>query len=171
MRVITGAVVLIAIAGNVPAQSAFEVASVKPDASETGVDRINITKGNLIIQNVSLRRLINMAYGIPDGREYMLAGPDWLGSERFDISAKYSPEIRDEDVPPMLQSLLSERFNLALHRETRQISGYALVTGKNRPKLRAAASPRTFANFRALSGHAEGTCVSSGRFYRPDWQI
>jgi len=160
MRIITAAVVLVAPAGSLPAQSAFEVASVKLDSSETGVDRIKISKGSLIIQNVSFRRLINMAYGIPDGREYLLSGPDWLDSENFDISAKYASEIPDADVLPMLQRLLGERFNLALHHETRQISGYAMVIGKNGPKLRPAASARPFANFRALSGHAEGTCVS-----------
>ena len=157
MRIIA---TLIVLAGIASAQPAFEVASVKPDASETGVDRIDISKGNVIIQNVSLRRLISRAYGIPDSRQYLLSGPDWLDSEHFDISAKYNPAIKDDDVPPMLLSLLTERFKLATHRETRQISGYAMVVGKNGSKLRPAASPRPFANFRALAGHAEGTCVS-----------
>jgi uncharacterized protein (TIGR03435 family) len=60
----------------------------------------------------------------------------------------------------MLQRLLGERFDLTLHRETRPISGYAMVIGKNGSKLRPAASPQPFANFRTLSGHAEGTSVS-----------
>lgn len=151
---------LIILAGSAMAQPAFDVASVKPDASETGVDRIKIGSGNVIIENVSLRRLISRAYDIPDNQQYLLSGPDWLESEHFDISAKYNPTIKDDDVPPMLLSLLTERFKLAAHRETRQISGYALLVGKNGPKLRPAASPRPFANFRALSGHAEGTSVS-----------
>jgi len=36
----------------------------------------------------------------------------------------------------MLQSLLKERFMLAVHRQTKEISGYALVVGKNGTKLR-----------------------------------
>jgi uncharacterized protein (TIGR03435 family) len=172
MRII---VTLIVLAGIASAQPAFEVASVKADASETGVDRIDISKGNVIIQNVSLRRLISMAYGIPDSRQYLLSGPDWLESEHFDISAKYNPAIKDADVPPMLLSLLTERFKLATHRETRQISGYALVVGKNGSKLRPAASPRPFANFRAQSGHAEGTSVSmsdlADRLSRASFQL
>lgn len=157
------------------AQPAFDVASVKPDASETGVDRIDISKGNVIIQNVSLRRLINIAYGIPDSREYLLAAPDWLATERFDISAKFPLSTPDPDVLLILQRLLGERFSLALHRETRQISGYALLPGKNGPKLRPAASPRPFANFRAQSGHAEGTSVSmpdlADRLSRTSFQL
>jgi hypothetical protein len=42
----------------------FEVASVKADKSETGVDRIKISKGSLIIDNVSMKRCIGMAYGV-----------------------------------------------------------------------------------------------------------
>jgi len=142
----------------------FEVASVKPDASETGVDRIKISKGDLIIQNVSLKRLVSMAYGIPDSREYLLSGPDWLDSVRFDISAKYPQETSDGDVLLMLQKLLGERFGLALHRETRQISGYALVIGKGGPKLHAAAKPGPFPMFRALPGHASGASASMSDF-------
>ena len=124
--------------------------------ADIGVDRIDISKGNLIIQNVSLGRLIAMAYSIPDSREYLLAGPDWLATENFDISAKFPLATPDPDVLLMLQRLLGERFDLALHRETRQISGYALLIGKNAPKLRPAASPRPFANFRALPAHSIG---------------
>jgi uncharacterized protein (TIGR03435 family) len=150
--------ILIVLAGSAMAQPAFEVASVKPDASETGVSRIKIGSGNVIIENVSLRRLISVAYGIPDSRQYLLAGPDWLESEHFDISAKYNPTIKDDDVPPMLLSLLAERFKLAAHRETRQISGYAMVIGKNGSKLKPAVSPQP--GFLTLAGHAEGTSVS-----------
>lgn len=157
MRIVA---ILIVLAGIASAQPAFDVASVKPDASDTGVDRIDISKGNLIIRNVSLGRLISRAYGIPDSREYLLSGPDWMDEVRFDISAKYPFATSDADVLLMLQRLLGERFDLAVHRETRPISGYAMVVGKSGSKLRPAASPRPFANFRALAGHAEGTCVS-----------
>lgn len=142
------------------APSSFEVASVKPDNSDTGVNSVHISKGDLIIRNVSLKRLISMAYGIPDSREYLLSGPDWLDSERFDISAKYPLGTSDQGVMVMLQNLLGERFSLALRRETRQLSGYAMVIGKGGPKLHSAASPRPFAMFRALPGHASGSSAS-----------
>jgi uncharacterized protein (TIGR03435 family) len=152
--------ILIAVCTAAAPIPAFEVASIKPDKSETGVDTIKISKGNLIIRNVSLKRLISMAYGIPDSREYLLSGPDWLDSERFDISAKYPPETPDQDALAMLGNLLGERFSLALHRETRQISGYALMIGKGGPKLQSAARPDPFPMFRALSGHVTGSSVS-----------
>jgi uncharacterized protein (TIGR03435 family) len=37
----------------------------------------------------------------------------------------------------MLQALLSDRFKLKLHRETREIPAYALVVGKGGPKVRS----------------------------------
>jgi uncharacterized protein (TIGR03435 family) len=149
---------LIVLAGSAAGQPAFDVASVKPDTSETGVSRLKIGNGSVIIENVSLRRLISTAYGIPDSRQYLLSGPDWLESEHFDISAKYNPAIKDDDVPPMLLSLLTERFKLAAHREARQISGYAMVIGRNGSKLKPAVSPQP--GFLTLAGHAEGTSVS-----------
>ena len=36
----------------------------------------------------------------------------------------------------MLQNLLAERLKLTLHREQRDVAGYALVVGKNGPKLK-----------------------------------
>ena len=36
----------------------------------------------------------------------------------------------------MLQKLLSERFNMSLHRETKQMQAYELVTGKNGPTMK-----------------------------------
>lgn len=167
--------VLLGVAAyRIDAQS-FEVASIKSDKSETGVDRIKILKGSLIIENVSLKRCIGMAYGIAEGRNYLLSGPDWIESERFDISAKFPTETPEHDVLLMLQSLLAERFDLVLHRETRQFSAYALVIGKGGPKLHPAAAPEGSYRFRAQEGHAVGFSISmamlADRLSRPDFQL
>jgi uncharacterized protein (TIGR03435 family) len=166
MNLITFAFLVLPIAARgieaqpVDARLSFEVSSVKSDKSETGVDRVKIAEGSLIIQNVSLKRCIGLAYG----RDYLLSGPDWLDSERFDISAKFPPETLDHDVLLMLQGLLAERFNLALHRETRQFSAYALVIGKGGPKLHAAAAPDGEYMFRAQAGRATGSSISMHAF-------
>ena len=39
----------------------------------------------------------------------------------------------------MLQKLLAERFNLAVHREEKEVEGYVMVVNKNGPKMKAAA--------------------------------
>ncbi len=153
----------------------FDVASVKPDKSETGVDRIKFLKGSLIIENVSLKRCIGVAYGIADGRDYLFSGPDWLDSERFDILAKFPEETAGPDVLVMLQHLLKERFNFAFHGETREFNAYALVLGRGGPKLKPSAAPEGGYKFKALGGHAVGSSISMGmladRLSRPDFQL
>jgi uncharacterized protein (TIGR03435 family) len=159
----------------VDARPAFEVASLKPDKSTTGVDRIKHSAGSWIIENVSLKRLIGMAYGVADGRDYLLKGPDWMDTENFDIFAKFPPETSDSQVLLMLQRLLDERFKLKLHREPREFSVYALVVDKRGPKVRPAATPGPYYRFSARGGHAVGTSVSMAQFAdrlsREDFQI
>jgi uncharacterized protein (TIGR03435 family) len=157
------------------ARPAFEVASVKADESETGVDRVQISKGSLIIVNVSLKRCIGMAYGVPEGRDYLFSGPDWLDSERFDISGKFPPETPEPQVMLMMQRLLDERFKLGLHHESREFSVYALVVGKKVVKLHPAAAPEGSYRFSAQSGHVSGFSISmamfADRLSRPAFQL
>jgi uncharacterized protein (TIGR03435 family) len=75
---------------------------------------------------------VRVAYRVKD---HQISGPDWLASQRFDIVAKLPEGASREQVPEMLQSLLVERFKLALHRDKKEHTAYALVVGKNGPKL------------------------------------
>jgi uncharacterized protein (TIGR03435 family) len=71
-------------------------------------------------------------------RIQMQGGPNWIDSARFDIVAKADEtegEVKPEQWNQMVQTLLENRFKLMLHRETKQMSAYALVVGKNPPKL------------------------------------
>ena len=125
-----------------PAPSAFEVASVKPNqtsrAGGEGSERENITgsPGSLTMRNVSLRSCIQWAYRM---RGYQISAPGWLISERYDIVAKTPSPAADEQLRLMLQTLLADRFKLALHRETKDLPIYWLVAGKGAPKLQVAA--------------------------------
>jgi bla regulator protein blaR1 len=127
-----------------PATLKFDVASVKVDTSVSQDTSLNLTPGDgLDVVNNSTRMLITFAYDIRD--DQLSGGPAWAGTERYDIRAKTSPA---ETVPPSkglydagaigrvrlrLQALLAERFQLVLHRETREMPVYALVVGKNGP--------------------------------------
>jgi uncharacterized protein (TIGR03435 family) len=148
------------------ARPAFDVAVVKPDHAGTGVDRIRNVNGTLEIANVSLKRYLMMAYGIPESRDYLIVGPDWMDSENFDISARYPPAASRADSMSMLQRLLEEQFHVRLHRESREFRAYALTVAKNGPKLKAAADgqdskcggPR--GGFKVQHGHAVGCGIS-----------
>ncbi len=117
---------------------AFEVASIKP-SEPMPMGRMRITMGAdagmVRYTNVALKDCIRVAYRV---KEFQIEGPDWLGSERFDILAKLPAGSSQDQIPEMLQALLAERFKLALHRDTKEHAIYALVAAKGGPKLKAA---------------------------------
>jgi len=67
-----------------------------------------------------------------------IEGPSWLETDFFDISAKIPDGAARDQVPAMLETLLTERFKLAAHREDRVRSGYVLVVDKGGPKFKEA---------------------------------
>ena len=119
--------------------SAFDVASVKPDKVGTnegpgrGREEVSHTSDSLNMQNVRLSSCIKWAYSVND---YQITGPDWLNSERYDVIAKSAAPAPEAQLRLMLQTLLAERFKLAFHRQSKEISVYALTVGKNGPKMR-----------------------------------
>ncbi len=95
---------------------------------------------------MTVRGLIQIAYErYAGGRFHPLdfrdfppieGGPNWLDSDRFDISAKADGRFSQAMMNgPMLQALLEDRFKLKLHRESRVVSVYALTVAKVGPKL------------------------------------
>jgi uncharacterized protein (TIGR03435 family) len=80
--------------------------------------------------------MIAFGYNIRGNR--VLGGPNWLRTEKYDVIAKSEGEgsPSTDQFRFMLQRLLADRFKLAVHRETREASAYALVVGKSGPKLR-----------------------------------
>jgi uncharacterized protein (TIGR03435 family) len=115
------------------AQSAFEVASVKPSTATDGGSSYRVQPGRLTMTNESIRQIVQAAYGVPDFR---YAGPGWLEGERYNIDAK--TDSRDaKQMTLMMQTLLAERFKLAVHHESKLLPGYALVVAKGGLKIRA----------------------------------
>jgi uncharacterized protein (TIGR03435 family) len=114
----------------------FEVAAIKLDKSGSYSSHWSDHSGKMFATNISMRALIERAYGI---RDYQISGPEWLKSDRYDIEAEAPASIpKDqlkEQFPLMLQSLLSERFKLTFHREEKVLPVYALVVAKDGPKL------------------------------------
>jgi uncharacterized protein (TIGR03435 family) len=114
---------------------AFEAASVKPNTTGSDHSSTNGSAGQIVFTNVSLGRLIQRAYGV---KSYQLTGPDWMDTVKFDIVAKYPAGASKDQRPPMLRTLLAERFHLAIHLESKEMPAYALVVAKGGPKLQAA---------------------------------
>lgn len=120
----------------------FEVASVKPSApfgngpimvgmhGGPGTD----DPGRLTITNLNLADLITYAYDVK--RSQISGAPAWLETERFEITAKVPAGATKAQTRTMLQSLLAERFKLAVHQETKEMAMYALVVNKGGPKMK-----------------------------------
>ena len=106
---------------------------MKLDTSGSGHSGTDGTKGQIVMTNLSLHRLIERAYSV---KPPQVSGPEWLDSVRVDIAAKYPPEAKDGERARMLRTLLEDRFKLAVHRETRDLTGYALVVAKGGFKLK-----------------------------------
>jgi uncharacterized protein (TIGR03435 family) len=127
--------------GQAPAAK-FEVASVK--RAEGGGPPGDIPRnmdnspGHLAMRNVPLRYAIEWAFDLKD---YQVIGPDWIKvDERYDIIAKAPGPATNDEMRPMLQALLTERFQMKLHREKRDMNVYVLVPGKSPAKVKPPAS-------------------------------
>jgi uncharacterized protein (TIGR03435 family) len=117
----TLATLFLASASTAFAQSpAFETASVKPNVTHetNGEGRarssVNATPGYLTIHNSTLSQCIQWAYNVS---AFQIAGPAWIDSERYDISARAPGAAGKEQLRPMLQNLLAERLESAIRCE------------------------------------------------------
>ena len=119
----------------------FEAASIKPAAlaspgkvmmAAPGGGPDTRDPGRIHYPFITLKVLVQNAY---DVKAYQIQGPPWLDMERFEVNATMPPETTREQFRAMLQNLLAERFQLTIHRETRQLPGYSLVVAKNGPKM------------------------------------
>jgi uncharacterized protein (TIGR03435 family) len=125
----------------------FEVAAIKPAAPQAVHVGTTIDGTRLDMGFFSLTALIVTAYKVEG---YQIKGPDWMATTRFDILARMPEGATKEQVPEMLQALLAERFKLAIRHESREQQVYALVAGKDGPKLK-----ETPADFVVGSGPVE----------------
>ena len=113
----------------------FEVASIKPSPpdGQSGMGISGPAPEQFRTVNAPLERIILYAFG---RRDYQLVGaPDWIRSERFDITAKYPANHSPAQVPAMVRALLEDRFKLKTHAETREGPVYALVLAREDRKL------------------------------------
>ena len=122
----------IANAQNAPLQPKFEVASVKrTDRCFAG--NPSIDPGSVTLRGVPLKVVLMEAFKV---KMEQIEGPSWMEADCFEISAKIPEGATRDQLPAMLQALLTERFKLVAHKEDRPRSGYALVVDKGGPKFK-----------------------------------
>jgi uncharacterized protein (TIGR03435 family) len=119
---------------------AFEVASVKKNTTAPAAARSSsfpLGPGDVYVPNGGRFRAMNyplltyieFAYKIADSQELLLLPqlPKWATTDRFDIQASVQGNPSKDQMRLMMQSLLADRFKLAVHYETRQVPVYALL--------------------------------------------
>jgi uncharacterized protein (TIGR03435 family) len=127
----------------------YEVATVKPVNPNTA-DRVVRLPSNLP-SPLSIRRYIMNAYGAVYPAQ-IVGGPDWLNKDSYDIKGKVPDDLeaaqqsmkrqdRIDQNQRMQQSLLSDRFHLKAHFETRVLPVYEIVPAKGGLKIAAVPAP------------------------------
>ena len=145
----------------------FEVATIRPSAQglqDGATAGVRIDGAQFRAATLTLKDYIGMAYRV---KLYQISGPDWIGSDRFDISATLPPGASAQ-IPEMMQRLLEDRFQIKVHREKKDFPVYVLEVAKGGLKMQESApdpnaedanAPLTISG----SGSAQGISVNLGR--------
>jgi uncharacterized protein (TIGR03435 family) len=118
----------------------FEVASVKPSPDPRSVPVFSPTIGEIQPGGVwrstfatvfGLLRTLYPGHLLPG----QIVGPDWIGTEFYDINARGTPASSPDELREMARTLLADRFKLALHIEKRELPAYTLVFARTDGRL------------------------------------
>jgi uncharacterized protein (TIGR03435 family) len=160
----------------------FDVVSIREDKSEPAPQnpvQNGPTPDGYRLKGLPLMAVIQRAYIPSEGgltfRPYQITGlPAAFDSIRYDIDAKVSeadllkwkdPTLQAAMLRAMLQAMLADRFNLALHRETKEVPIYELTVGRKSPKFKPS-EETTLADIRQKHPNAvtlrSGTIVATG---------
>ncbi len=162
------AVVLFPLLGETQAQPTFDAASIRPTEHGTIPDASGYSDANVVdpghfrAQNSTLDELIRFAWNLKDNQ---VSGPAWLNDSgiAFDILATAPSTTPKDQMRVMLRTLLTDRFKLAAHEETKMLSGYELTVVKKGPKL-TPADPQEHRSIGSAGGKIVATKVTVARF-------
>ena len=117
------------------ANPVFEVATIKPSRPDAQGKGFRVQGRSFSTLNTSLSDLITFTYGIH--ARQIVGAPEWVSSEKFDISAKPDGEGQpnDKQWKAMLQKLIAERFKFTFYRDKKELAVYTINVVKTGPKL------------------------------------
>jgi uncharacterized protein (TIGR03435 family) len=123
---------------------AYDAVSIKPNKTGSNSQGVSSSPEMYKAENIPLKRLIQFAYNLFSDDQ--IAGiPGQLDRARFDVVAKVDAETvallkkmsrdqRMETQHAMMRAMLADRFQLTMHRATKDASIYALVVAKGGAK-------------------------------------
>lgn len=119
---------------------AFEVASIRPaqmqagrEGMHAGPPSIKIEPDAVTMRGVSFRNCVRWAYGVVD---FQVNGPDWIDQQHYDIVAKAGGQASDQQMRAMFRTLLADRFQLAVHKQTKDAQAWVVSVAKGGPKFK-----------------------------------
>ena len=113
---------------------AFDVTSVKPNNSGDGRIMMQPAAGRgWSGTNVTLGMLIRIAFQLQN--DQIVGGPKWLFTDRFDVRGTGTAPGAEGPFWLKLQALLTDRFRLVSHTETRELPIFALVLARRDGQL------------------------------------
>ncbi|HYA18911.1 MAG TPA: TIGR03435 family protein [Bryobacteraceae bacterium] len=122
-----------------PIPTEFDVADVKPTDPDFRGAMFNIQPGGRVtMRGMPMSQLLRQAWNLPP--QLIIGFADWMNRDRFDVVAKADVPggqgLTMDELGPLFQALLKDRFKLAAHLEQRPMAAYTLVAA--RPKMKKA---------------------------------
>ncbi len=96
-----------------PAWKQFSIGPPTRDHARFGPDGVQA-------EGVTLKKVLARLYGLPENR---IAGPDWIGADRYAITALVA---NPADFQPLMQRELKARFHMVARREKKEVPVYVL---------------------------------------------
>jgi len=125
---------------------------------------VRITGSNVRISGLSLKDYIGMAYSLEPPQ---VIAPEWAAQIRFDIAGNLPADGTREQIPQMLQALLTDRFQLKVHKESREFPIYALIVSKGGLRIKGTPvdpnAPRPATVEAGGGGSAAGIVINLGQ--------
>jgi uncharacterized protein (TIGR03435 family) len=110
------------------------VASIKPTRGDTpGASFASEPGGRFTMTNAPIRGLIVSAYPIESGE--VIGAPDWVLSDRYDVTVKAEGDPSREAMRMILQALLKDRLKLAARYESQERPVYFLTLARTDGRL------------------------------------
>jgi uncharacterized protein (TIGR03435 family) len=121
-------------AAQTDARPRLDVASIRPAAPNAqGMFIRPGPGGGVNITNMTVKELAAIAFSV---QAFQIAGgPSWLDSAHYDIIAKPETKPKHDEILAVIQALLEERFQLAIHREMKESPVFAMVLARKDRKL------------------------------------
>ncbi len=122
----------------------FEVASIKPTKSVSGLGGIRVMPGGqeFVTQGATLRFMLGFMYWVP--QRHVTGGPAWIDTDPWDIAAKADRPHDLEDLREMFRNMLDDEFKLKLRKEVKEGPVYALTVEKSGLKMKRNELPWDF---------------------------